>query len=405
MLRRASPQWRRTATPLALALVSLVAAVGLWIAVTEAENPRRIAVFGGAIEVKPVNVPEGLAVARIDKSAVTLRISAADDTFRELTTADFVAEIDLSGVRETSDQVVIARVVGRDDVKIVEVSPSIVSVTLEPEATKQVPVRANRIGAPPQGYSVTTVAANPETVRVRGATSLVQLVDSAAADINLTGVQLSRQQQYSLTPRDQRGADISRVRVEPASAEIRITVVQEVVTLSLLVVPQLQGSLAEGYNLVSINVDPPAIGVTGPLTVLQSLSQLTTEPIDVNGLRGDLTRTLRLRLPAEVQATRDSVTVLLRVAPAEGEILMTVAPQVAGVAEGLKATLQTASISLRLRGQMPTLAALTPDSVKTTVSAAGLAEGVYVLIPAIGLPANVQIVSAEPPTVVLILSR
>jgi len=218
-------------------------------------------------------------------------------------------------------------------------------------------------------------------------------------------VQLSRQQQYSLTPRDQRGADISRVRVEPASAEIRITVVQEVVTLSLLVVPQLQGSLAEGYNLVSINVDPPAIGVTGPLTVLQSLAQLTTEPIDVNGLRGDLTRTLRLRLPAEVQATRDSVTVLLRVAPAEGEILMTVAPQVAGVAEGLKATLQTASISLRLRGQMPTLAALTPDSVKTTVSAAGLAEGVYVLIPAIGLPANVQIVSAEPPTVVLILSR
>lgn len=405
MVGRALSQWRRAATPLALALVSLVIAVALWIAVTEAENPRREATFGAAIEVKPVNVPAGLAVARIDKPAVTLRISADERTLRKLTAADFVAEVDLSGVRESSDQVVIARVVGRDDVAIVEVSPLIVTVTLEPEATKQVPVRANRLGAPPLGYTVTTIVASPETVRVRGAQSLVQLVDSAVADINLTGVQTDLRLQSTLTPRDAGGADIRRVRVEPANAEVRISVVQEVVSLTLVVVPELQGSVAEGYNLVSVNVDPPAIGVTGPLSVLQTLSRLTTEPIDVNGLRVDTTRTLRLRLPTGVQATRDSVNVLLRVAPAEGEVLLTVAPQVTGVGEGLKVTLQTSSISLRLRGPLPSLTPLGPDAVKATVSAAGLSEGVYVLSPAFSVPAPVRVAGAEPPTVVLILGR
>ena len=43
---RARPlQWRRIATPIALGLVSILAAVALWVAVTDAENPTRVAVF------------------------------------------------------------------------------------------------------------------------------------------------------------------------------------------------------------------------------------------------------------------------------------------------------------------------------------------------------------------------
>src|SRR5688572_15544339 len=123
MQRPSIPQWRRVATPIALALLSLFAAISIWIVVTDAENPNRVAVFGGAIEVRAVNVPDGLAVASIQEPSVSIRVSASENEFEELTIEDFRAEVDLSGVRQSSDQIVLARVATNRNVEIVEVSP------------------------------------------------------------------------------------------------------------------------------------------------------------------------------------------------------------------------------------------------------------------------------------------
>lgn len=405
-MQRTSPPWRRIATPIALALLSLVSAIVLWIAVTDAENPNRVSVFSGGIEVQAVNVSEGLAVLSIREPNVSLRISADEATFRKLTTADFKAEVDLTGVGAgLAQQVVLARVASKRDIQIIEISPAFVTVSLETAATKQVPVQPNLIGSPPQGYSVASVDPSPAVVRVTGAASLVQLVSGAVADINLTGLRANLEQQLTLSPRDARGADLRGVRIEPTNAEIRVTITQQEVTLPLTIVPQVQGSVADGYNLVAIATDPPAIAAAGPLELLQAVSYLTTEPIDASGLRADLTRTVRLRLPAGLQSTRDSVTVRLKVVAAQGEVALAVAPQVSGLAEGLRASLQTSSLTVRLQGDLPTLRSLQPGSVKATVSADGLDEGVHVLDAALGIPDGVQVTSVDPRQVVVVLRR
>jgi YbbR domain-containing protein len=403
------PQWRRTATPIALAFLSLTVAIILWVAVTDAENPNRVAVFNGAIQVEAVNVPQDLAVASIRNPTVSLRVAADSETFGKLTTADFRAEVDLSGVRETtSDQVVFARVVDEDDnVEIIEVSPAFVTVTLEPVAAKQVPVQANLIGAPPQGFSIPNdaIQTSPTQVRVSGATSLVQLVTSVGADVNLTGLRVSLEQRYPLTARDARGADIRGVLIEPPNADIRVGVAQQQVTLPVTIVPQVRGSVADGYNLVSIAPEPPAVPISGPLEALQALPFLTTEAVDVSGLRNDATRSVRLSVPAGFITTRDTVTVRFRVAPARGEISLSVAPQVTNVPEGMRAAVQTTSVALRLSGELPTLRALSPAAVRTTVNATGLAEGVHVLTPTIQAPDGIEVISADPQQVVVVLRR
>jgi YbbR domain-containing protein len=397
--------WRRTATPVGLALLSLVAAIALWIAVTDAENPNRIAVFSGGIEVRPVNVPDGLAVASIREPIVSLRIAADEDTFRRLTTSNFRAEVDLSGVRTTTDQFVVASVVGEDDVEIIEVSPAFVNVTLEPVSTRQVPVQGNLVGSPPQGFNVAGIQPDPGFVTVTGATSLVQLVASAAMDVNLTGLRASLQQLYPLTARDSRGADIRGVRIEPGNANVRVEIVQQEVTLAITIVPLIQGRVADGYNLVAISPDPPAVAVAGTLEALQAVPYLTTEPIDVTNLRADLTRNVRLRLPTGLATPRDSVNVRLRVVPAQGEITMSVAPQVTGIPEGLTASLQTSAVSLRLGGELPTLRALGPGSVRASVSVSGLNEGIHVLSPVTITPQGVQVIASDPAQVVVVLRR
>jgi YbbR domain-containing protein len=186
---------------------------------------------------------------------------------------------------------------------------------------------------------------------------------------------------------------------------VRVGVVQQEVTQVIPVQAALQGSVADGYNLIGVGVDPPAIAVSGPVEIIQALSSIPTEAVDVGGLQKDLLRSARLRLPAGVQATRDTVNVRLRIAPAVGEVALTVAPNVTGLGEGLRSTLQTASITVKVRGEMPVLKGLTPGQVRATVSAAGLDEGVHVLTAVVSVPDGVTLASIEPTQVAVVLRR
>jgi YbbR domain-containing protein len=406
VLSRFALNWRRIATPLGLALLSLIAAIVLWVAVTDAENPNKIAVFSGSIEVKAVNVPDGLAVASIKDPVVNLRLSASEDTLKHLTANDFRAEVDLSGEgRRVSDQRVIARVAGNKNVDIVEVFPAVVTVTLENLVAKNVPVIPNPIGSVPQGYSAAKPEASPAQVRVSGAESLVRLVQSAGADVNMTGLRISIRQQYPLVAKDAQGGEVRGVKLEPDTAEVRVTLSQQEVTQAITVAPSVQGTLADGYALAGISPDPPALPVSGPLELLQGLGSISTEPVDITGLKADTTRTVRLRLPAGVQSPRDSVSVKLHVVPAQGETNMTLVPQITNVPEGLKAALLVPNVAVRIGGPLPTLSTLNSNNVKVTVNLQGLSEGIQVVQPVISVPEGVQVRAVEPQQITVSLSR
>jgi YbbR domain-containing protein len=398
-------QWRRTVTPIALALLSLFAAVALWVAVTDAENPEETFDFSGGLTIKAVNLPQGLAVGSIKQDVVFVRVRAAEDVIDELTTANFVAEVNMAAERQpTSTKAVTVRVVGRDDVEVVSVTPSSVEVTLEEEASKQVTVQVNRQGTPAQGVTISPVEASPTTVRVTGAASLVGRVQSAAVDVNLTGIRVSQQQQYTLTARDSSGADLRPLRIEPSAAEVKIAVSQVEVSWAVTVTVQPRGKVAEGYNLTGVTVDPQLITIQGPLAQVQAITFIPTEEVDLTNLRSNQTRSVRLQLPANIHSQRDTVTVTLRIEPQIGEYALAVAPTVDNLPTGMRVMLQTTSITVRVRGPVPTLDALAPGAIRATVNAQGLEAGVHVIDATVSVPQGVTLVSSDPAQVVMVLT-
>ncbi len=406
MQRPAIPRWRLTVTPVALAIVSLIAALILWIIVTEAETPRRQLEFGASIEVKPVNVPDGLAVARITPPAVRIRISTDDETLERLSTADFRVEVDLGGLRDGSAElVVVARVTSNLEVDIVEVQQSLVTVELEPSATKQVPVVANVVGEVASGFRLSSIDPDPGVVRVTGAVSLVGSITSAVAEINLDELQASVDQQVFLTVRDSRGVDIRGVLIEPIMIDIKVTISQQEVTLPLSVIPDVQGDVADGFNIIGISVSPSVVSVQGAVEAIRGLTTLMTEPINVDNLTADITMTVELRLPSGIKVDPESVTVVLSIAATQGEIALTVAPRVTGLGEGLTANLQTSSLLLILSGDLPTLKELNASLVSATVTVLDLEPGVHVLTPTILTPPGVEVVSSDPDQVVIVISE
>ncbi len=406
MLRPGRPQWRQAITPIALGIVALVAAVALWVAVTESENPSVVHDFQAAIPIDTVNVPEGLAVASLSQAAVQVRVSAPENVFATLTAANFSAKVDLTGVRDPkSSQIVLVQVNDEPNAKIVQVSPTFVDVTLENETSKDVPVKVNRTGTLPQGFSVTTTDANPATVKVTGATSLVQFVQSADIDVNVTGLRANLQRTSRLTARDASGADVPRVTLSPTSAEVKLTVVPQDTRIVLPVVPQPQGSVADGYNITAVTPDPGTIEVSGALDILQGLSSITTDPIDVSGARADLTRSVKIRVPANVTATRDSVNVTIKVSAVQGTKAVIVAPELTDVPTDLQASPQTTALTITVSGDVPTLNSLAPGAVKATVSLAGKTEGVQTITPQITAPQGVTVVSTQPQQVTVVLRK
>ena len=393
-------------TPIALALVSLIAAVALWVAVTDAENPTTDEELPFTIPVDPVGVADGLAVYDLEPDAVVITVRATDETIDELTAANFRATVNMTGVRDTqSTQSIVVELVGvdADEASIVQVSSLFTQVVLEAEVTKTVPVQVNRLGSVAQGFTVTAIEPDPAEVTVIGPTSSVNLVERADADVNLTGIRSNLERQYELTPRDSGGAIQPRVRVEPSAATVNINVQQQETPQIVPILVDTQGEVANGYNIVDIDPDPRTILVRGPLELLQSLDFISTEPIDVSGASATITRSVALQVPTGVEAELPAVDVTIEIQPALGSRAITVVPTMLNIPSGLNAVPQTTSLTVRVSGPVPLLNELTPSDIQATVDATDLTEGVHSLPVRVEVPDGITLDAFEPAQAVIAL--
>jgi YbbR domain-containing protein len=388
-----------------LGLLSLALAVSLWAFVTNEENPTRTDCAPGAIPVETVNVPEGLAVASLSDAAVSVRASAPQDICDHLTVEDFRAVADLSTAKARENSVTLRVSSKRRQVQVEEATPFQVTVTLEPVTTKVVPVTMKLIGTPPLGYATVPGKTTPQQAEVKGAESLVALVEEAVADVNVQGIRVPLDQVFTLVPRDGRGGDIEGVTLNPSTVEVVLPIVQRQITQAYVVTPMLRGAPSDGFNVTSISVEPPYVAITGTIEALQSLTTVATDEVDVDGAASDVVRAAKLGLPAGLTvASGDTVTVRVSISAAHGEITLGLTPTVDGLGPGLRADLATTLVEVRVSGEIPVLRSLSPTSLGAVVDASGLGEGQHVLPVQVTAPPGVQVVGVEPATVAVTLS-
>ena len=392
-------------TPIALAIVSLIAAVAIWVAVTENENPTTDQELPFSIPIEPVGVPDGLAVYSMSPDAVVVTARATEATLNKLTASNFRATVNMTGIRDTqSTQNVVVEVVGlQDQASVVEVSSRFTRVVLETKVSKTVPVQINRLGSLAQGFTIASTQANPNVVTVSGPATSVGLVEHADADVNLTGVRSNIDLDYELTPRDAGGAIQPRVNIDPPATEVMMAVQQLETPQMVPVEIQTQGEPAAGYNVTSMRADPLTVQVTGSLETLQSLDSILTQPIDVSGATQTITRNVALQLPTGIQTERQNVSVTIKIEPAPGSRAITVAPVVNNVPSGLSAVIQTTFVTVRVSGDAPVLNNLTASDIQATVDASGLEEGTHNLDVKVVVPNNVKLESVEPAQAVIAL--
>lgn len=388
-----------------LAIVSVALAVTLWVFVTDHENPTEVQTFNGSISVKFVNAPNGLDVANASEATVRLRIEAPKSEINKLRPGDFEATVNLGGFPAGQVTVPVDATSSNGRVHVLDVVPPRIDVTLESVRTKDVPVKVSLVGAPQQGFAAAAATTEPATATVSGPESLVALVDSVAADVFLTGVHADvNEDRIELKPRDARGGEISRVKVNPGAARVNVGIEQREFTRTFVVSPAITGVPAAGYSVSGVAIDPGIVSVTGPVDVLQSIDAvrgIPTDAISIADARADVVRSANLVLPAGARlqgaaggtAAPPKITVSIK--PAKGEQTFRVVPQVRNVAAGLALT-QVEAVTVTLAGDVPTLLAVTPESIVVVVDAQGLAGGLHSVPMQITPPGGTTVIRSDP---------
>lgn len=399
----------------ALALFSLVAAFGVWMAIQDVENPlaQGIAPASGAIPVEAVNVPDGYLVDTIPP--VTVRVETREELLANLTAADFIARVDVSGV--STDGIATTRplrVSSRiDGVKILD-QPADVRVQLLKASTKEVPVTVNQTSPLPQDYREKERRLDPAVVTVVGRPELVDTVVSVQIDVPLAGV---RQETYrykgQLTARTASGNTVDvQLSQSEATAEFRIEPITS--TRTIAVIPKVTGALPAGYRLGAITADPLTVVVTGPKASIESLGAvLYTNPVDISGARQDVVKpNVAIEHPENVSVVdrpEGVVTVKVVVVAAEcgnnnttvcDAQTVVVAPRFTDVPAGLSLADAVYQVQVRVSGPVASVRALKPGDIQAEISLAGAASGAAAFVAKITGPEDLRF-EADPVTISL----
>lgn len=394
-----------------LAALSVVLAFGVWIVVTDAENPETTRVLDDVdIPVEPIEVPEDIAVETIEPQTIRVRVRVEEDELDTFTPADFAATVNLQGfpIGEHTQPVTVRALVDRGGLRVEEVIPPEVTVTLVDLASAEVGVDINVQGELPPEFRSGQPVPERETVSVEGAPSRVSQVVRATGTIDIGGRTESVTQSIRLEPRDERGQLVTNVVVNPATVEVTVDIEQEVFSKPVVVSPVIVGEPADGYVVTSITTNPVTVTISGSEERILDETSIDTEEIDIGGEASGVVETVALVAPVDINVVGVSqVTVLIEITPlGDSSITRDVGVQAENVPAGLSVSGVLPNVAVTLSGPVASLLAIEDDGVTATVDLSGLGVGSHQAevevtvsgggnIDAVALPAIVTVVLVE----------
>ena len=140
-------------------LLSLVLAVGLWLAVTR--DP--VAEVAVEVPIEFRNIPENLEINTESIPRAEIRVRGPQRIVRRLQPADIYAEIELSGMKpgERTFDLTAQQVHQPRELEVVQVIPSQFHLTFDTRLTRQVPVRPRVFGTFAAGYQIGHIDVGP----------------------------------------------------------------------------------------------------------------------------------------------------------------------------------------------------------------------------------------------------
>jgi YbbR domain-containing protein len=360
------------------------------------------------VPIDDTNQPPNSQVLSGDLGTVEVRYRASNDVAGTVGDQAFVASVDLSTYdmgRAPEPQVLDVEVLPlTDDIEIQSFEPRTVRVAIDRIETRSVPVEVDP-GEVPDGLEIGEPVVSAEEVEIRGAASVVGLVDRVVARIRIDGSGIDFNDAVDVVAVDVAGQEVGAglVDVEPETVSVQVDVRETETTQTVPVRPDISGTPAPGFALQSLSIEPSLVTLRGQPDALAAIGEVLTEPLSIDGISADQEFEAELVLPEGTRLADASepavIVVTAGIVPSVSSRTFVVGVVCANAGENacLPAIDQ---LAVTLSGPGEVLQGLAAANVTPILDAAGLEPGSHDLQPALaGLPDGVELISIDPGTV------
>jgi YbbR domain-containing protein len=357
--------------------------------------------FPGSVQISPVNQPSDVILLDNLGSVSRIRYVAPPDLGLRIDSGSFSATVDLANVTPTGAPVTLdVTVKGVDSrVQVLDFEPKRIIVKVDRVGTKTVPVRV-ALGPMPSGLDVGDPIVDTQNAAVSGPQSIVDKVTEAQAPVTIDASGIDIDQLVSLVAIDDTGTELgvdSRIEITPARVRVQVQVFTDRRSKAVPVTPNVIGTPAAGFEVASIEVDPPVVSVQGDANDLASLDRADTQPISISGASSEVSQDVGFDLPQGVQAlnpTTVHVTVHLR--PVIATRTFEAGLVIVGARSDLEYALSTDRILVTIGGSSAELDRLSGTTIVLNVDVTGLGIGKHNVNAAANLTTGLTLVAASP---------
>lgn len=302
-----------------LKVISLVIAIVVWIIVANLDDYKTTKQISG-IEIEFVNgdaiteknkvyeVPEG--------TTIDIVVKGRRSVVEELTSEDFKAVADLSKMSVTNAVTVevsaISSYVARD--LTISYTNNAVTIAVENKIEKQLPITVRADAEVAEGYAIRNKTATPNLITVRGAESVVNMIEEVVVDVDVTGANHNLTANAQPVFLDHSGEVIESTKFEYDVDEVAVSV-EILQTKKLSVRVKTAGEVKDGYAIASVDYQPTSILVVGEAEDLAKVDEVLIDDIDVTDCSKDLETSVVIAdyLPSGIALADDNEEVMIKV--------------------------------------------------------------------------------------------
>ncbi len=392
-------------------LLSLILALTVWFIAVNQDDPRVERLLEDPIEIQYEGVPEGYQITNPSANQASVTLLTTQSIWDELSTEDIRLVAKMEGLDQGTYKVPIQSAISRQLVKVTDINPESVIVTLEIKETKELPIHVVTLGSPALSYSAEEPLADPQNAIITGPASLVARVVELRAPINLTNRQERLDQLAPIIALDEDGLEVDGVQISPETVRVEVQITQQPNYRLVSVIPKIEGEtdlVEAGYLFTEVTVTPQLVTIfsSDPQAFEDLPGFIETVPLNLAGAVDDIEQQLQLNLPPGFSlAFEQSVTVKVDIEPRTNSVTINRPLDVRGVGDNLYALLSPDEVSIILTGPAAILNTLQPEEIIVVVDVTDLEPGTYQITPQIiGIPTDIDASGPIPATIQVTIS-
>jgi YbbR domain-containing protein len=281
---------------LGLKLLSVIAAVMLWLVIVSMNDPVAYQDFSG-IRVTMLNedaVTDKDKVYRIEDNSdiISVRVQAKRSVLQKLSSEDFTATADMEKNIKLDNLVGIEVVCSDRNVRTADITKSRenVVISIEDALSDQFNVVVNQSGTEGDGYKVGTAVPEQSLIQISGPASVIAEIGRVEVDLNVTGFTTDQIKNCAIKILDRNNRQIDTTYLEyngkTTGMNVHVTMYKKK-TVRLRV--DYTGTPGDGYSFKELTFKPETLEIAGTEEDIADLREITIpgEAVNIDGITED----------------------------------------------------------------------------------------------------------------------